>query len=179
MNATLTAAEAFVGWITYLAVEAWQASNRFFDDLISPTWEAGGNQYYAILIGDTQPAADTDSTLADFGTGGNENAVFTDAADWINTGDGAPINVTARVADQLAGATRIQWGDLNFGSNLTIQGVAEVGIFAGDFTNPLSTDAFQGYADLEDGDLVLSVSSGVLNVQAPANNTWFQVNAQA
>lgn len=169
--------------IVQLAVQATQQFNQTlveFNQTAFTQWDAAGTtQFYAILVGDNAAPLDTDNTLADIGTGGTEAQVFADTAAYIASGDGAPIDVPSRAVAADSGACDFNWGDLNFGSNLTIQGVAFCVILRGDAAGPISTDRVVWHFDLDDAANEVSVTNGTLNIQAPAGSNWFQINAQA
>jgi hypothetical protein len=169
--------------IIYLAVQATQQFNQTLAQFLASAnsqWDATGtDQFYAVLVGDNALPLDTDSTLADIGSGGTEAQVAADTAAYIASGDGAPIDVPTRSIVNTSGAAEFRWGDLAFGTGLTITGVAALVICRGNVAAISSTDDVVWHMDLDDGATEVSVTNGTLTIQAPTNNNWFQINAQA
>ena len=131
---------------------------------------ATGN-FYWILVKDTYTPADTHTTVADLGVPGT---------DWINTGDGAPLErgATNVSIDNATGVIQFKAASANFGSAVTITAKYLVSA-VGDSTAPVGTDIILFYQDLsQEGGSAQSQSSDFI-VNAPANNIWFQINKQA
>ena len=124
-----------------------------------------------LLVKDTYTPADTHTTVANLGVAGT---------DWINTGDGAPLErgSTSVAIDNNVGVIEFKAGNANFGSSVTI--VAKYLVLAqADSTGVLSTDLILFYQDLsQEGGSAQSSSSDFI-VNAPANFVWFQINKQA
>jgi len=143
-------------------------------------WDASGTGlFYAILVSDAAAPVDTDSTLADIGAGGTEAQVGADTAAYIAPGgDGAPIEVPTRTLATTLGATEFRFGNLDFGSSVTITGVKYVVILQGNVASIQSTDPVRFWLDLDTGGGEVSATAGAFVVSAPTNNNWFQINAQ-
>lgn len=183
MNPTISIVDWLIAQIIYLAVQATQKFNQTLADFnraANSQWDTPGtDQFYAILVGDQVTITDAMQTLAEIGTGGDEASVAADTNAYINTGDGAPIDVPSRAINEVTGLMNFQWGDLDFGTGLTITGFASVVILRGNVASPQTTDEVVWHFDADDGAAEVSVSNGALNITAPASNNWFAINDQA
>lgn len=124
-----------------------------------------------LLAKSTYTPADTHTTVADLGVAGT---------DWINTGDGAPLErgTTSVAIDNATGVIQFKAGNANFGSAVTITAKYLV-LCQGNSASVSGTDIILFYQDLsQEGGSAQSSSSDFI-VNAPANSIWFQINAQA
>lgn len=133
-------------------------------------WDSGTATHFAFLLAKSSyTPSDTHATVADLGTAGTN---------WINAGDGAPIQIPSRDITQSSGATRYVAGNANFGSAVTVSAKYLIAV-AGDSSSIQSTDRLIFWQDLKTEGGEASSSSSDFNVQAPANSIWFQINAQS
>ena len=126
-----------------------------------------GNWCWLLATSSYTPA-DTHTTVADLG------------ANYITAGDGAPLErgVTSVAIDNATGVTQFKAGNANFGSTVTI--TAKYLILAqANSASVTGTDLIVFYQDLDDTGGSAQSSSSDFVVNAPANNIWFQINAQA
>ena len=133
-------------------------------------WDSATATHFGFLLAKSSYTPnDTHTTIADLGTAGTN---------WINAGDGAPIQVPSRAVDNSNGATQFKAGNANFGASVTVSAKYLI-CFAGDPASPQATDRLLFWQDLKTEGGEASSSSSDFNVQAPANNIWWQVNAQS
>lgn len=121
-----------------------------------------------LLATATYVPSDTHTTVADLG------------ANYITAGDGAPLErgVTSVAIDNTSGVISFEAGNANFGSSVTITAKYLV-LCQGNSASVTGTDLIHFYQDLsQEGGSAQSSSSDFV-VNAPANSTWFQINAQA
>lgn len=150
-----------------------QLYNQCFERLLQDAddqWDVAGSTSFAFLLAKASyTPSDAHTTIANLGVAGT---------DWINSGDGSPIVVPSRSVDQASGVVQMKAGNANFGSAVTIVAKYLICVM-GDAAGILSTDPLLWYQDLsqEGGSAQSSASDFV--VQAPANNIWKQINAQA
>lgn len=133
-------------------------------------WDAAASTSFAFLLAkSTYTPDDTDTTVADLGTAG---------VDWIDSGDGSPIVVPSRSIDRSGGVIQFKAANANYGSSVTVTAKYLICV-EGDSSSIASGDNILWYQDLsqEGGSAQSSASDFV--VQAPANNIWKQINAQA
>ena len=126
-----------------------------------------GNWCWLLATSSYTPS-DTHSTVADLG------------ANYITSGDGAPLErgSTSVAINNASGVTQFTAGNANFGSTVTITAKYLV-LCNGNSASINSSDPIVFYQDLEDTGGSAQSSSSDFVVNAPANNIWFQINAQA
>lgn len=154
-------------------------ANKQWDD-------PSANAFVFVLVGDTYTPSDAHTTVANLGTGGSASAVQADTADWISSGDGAPIVVPSRSVAAVAGSAQFRGGNAAFGNPVTIPGVKYlVCVDAADFggSGVQATDSLLFWVNLrtEDSNEVSS-SASEFTVNAPdvgGQSVWRRVLAQA
>jgi len=155
-----------------MTVGATQLFDAAFDAVLSANagtqWDDATLDSFAfILVKSTHTPLDTDTTVADLGVAGT---------DWIETGDGAPIESTTRVVTQTGADTFYDSADANYGASVTVTAKYLVCI-KGDKDLVLSTDKLIFWIDMETGGGSVSSTNSTFNLQAPTNG-WFKT-AQA
>jgi hypothetical protein len=132
-------------------------------------WDSGTATHFAFLLArSSYTPVRTHTTVADLGTAGTN---------WINAGDGSPIQVPSRSIENVSGATQFRAGNANFGSSVTVSAKYLVCV-AGNSASIGSGDRLIFWQDLRTEGGEATSSSSDFNVQAPANNIWWQINAQ-
>lgn len=156
-----------------MAVGAFQLVNTWGDAILQDAdtqWDATGTTLFAwILLKSSAAIVDTDATVADLGIAGT---------DWINSGDGAPIDVITRSITFNGGDQEFKAGNAVFGPSVTIT-ARWLCLIAGDAAGVLSGDKIIGYQLLDTTPADVSSTNSDFTVTAPASNIWWQADVQA
>jgi len=156
-----------------MAVGAFQLFNTWGDQILQDAdtqWDATGTTLFAWLLAKSTAAiVDTDSTVTDLGVAGT---------DWINAGDGAPIDVITRSITFAAGDQEFKAGDAVFGPSVTIT-ARWIVLVQGNAAAIVGGDGLIGYQLLDDTPADVSSTNSDFTVTAPASNIWWQVDVQA
>jgi hypothetical protein len=156
-----------------MAVGQVQLYNHCFERLCQNAdvqWDVttAGNWCWLLATSSYTPA-DTHTTVNDLG------------ANYITAGsDGGPLErgSTSVAIDNSSGVIQFKAGNANFGSNVTITAKYLIAC-QGDPSAITTSDIILFYQDLDDTGGSAQSSSSDFVVNAPANNIWFQINAQA
>lgn len=157
-----------------MAVGAFQLVNTWGDAILQDAdtqWDATGITNFAwLLLKSTAAPVDTDSTVVDWGTPGT---------DWIDTGDGSPIDVITRSITFAAGDQEFKAGDAVFGPSVTIT-ARHIGLVRADAAIAIPSAALLiGTQLLDTTPADVSSTNSDFTVTAPASNIWWQVDVQA
>ena len=156
-----------------MVVGAFQLVNTWGDQILQDAdvqWDVAGTTSFAwILLKSTAAIVDTDSTVTDLGVAGT---------DWINTGDGAPIDVITRTVAFAAGDQEFHAGDAVFGPTVTIT-ARWLCLIQGNAAAVVGGDGIIGYQLLDTTPADVSSTNSDFTVTAPAGGIWWQVDVQA
>jgi len=137
------------------------SANRQWDDAT-----AGSSMF--VLAKNTYTFDATDTTVADLGTAG---------VDWINSGDGAPINLTTPTIDAAttAGSTYLDSDSANFGTTVTITAKFLICVQPVSAGTVASTSKLLWCIDLDDSSGTASKSSSASDfvINTPTNG-WIK-----
>jgi len=153
-----------------MAVGATQIYNAGHGLLLATTgveWDAAAaGSYMFCLAKSTYTPADTHTTVADLGTSD---------VDYIETGDGAPINATTRAVNQSTADTFLDSDPADFGASVTVTAkylVCVQPVVAGTFA---STSKLLFYIDLSTGGGSLSSVADAFKI-SPHVDGWLKYN---
>lgn len=156
-----------------MVVGAFQLVNTWGDQILQDAdvqWDATGTTLFAwILLKSTANIVDTDSTVTDLGVAGT---------DWINAGDGAPIDVITRTVAFAAGDQEFHAGDAVFGPSVTIT-ARWLTLIQGNAAAVVGGDGIIGYQLLDTTPADVSSTNSDFTVTAPAGGIWWQIDVQA
>lgn len=156
-----------------MTVGAFQLVNTWGDQILQDAdtqWDQTGTTLFAwLLLKVTGAPVDSDSTVADWGTPGT---------DWIDTGDGAPIDVITRTIAFAGGDQEFHAGDAVFGPSVTVT-ARHIGLIQGNAASVVSGDGIIGYQLLDTTPADVSSTNSDFTVTAPAGGIWWQIDVQA